>query len=180
MNTSTTGVTLAAAFVNDVLELFEGNSADTQALKEMSSGLDLSDPNNQVSMEVYNEMCDYIEKQIGPANTKKLGRKIGNTAFNAMVHFNIIGSNPTPEEAMKGLATVAGTMIQDPLKRGWEILSTSDTEIIMRRTQTFNSILQLGLLLEIINKTDVKFPSVDYSKSVADGDEFDEYRISWV
>jgi hypothetical protein len=49
----------------------------------------------------------------------------------------------------------------------------------MRRTQTFNSSLQFGLLETLISKTGVLFPSVDLQKSVEKGDEYDEYLISW-
>ncbi|MCZ8353853.1 MAG: hypothetical protein O9340_03900 [Cyclobacteriaceae bacterium] len=180
MNNSTDNVTLAAAFVNDILELYKENETDYPKLKAMAAGLDLSSPTNMVSMKVYNDMCDWIESQIGQANTRKLGRKIGNTAFNAMVAFKLIPEKPSPEEAMSGLAKVASTMIQDPLKRGWEIIENSKKYIIMRRTQTFNSTLQFGLLDEIIRKTGVISPKVEYVKSVANGDEFDEYKISWL
>ncbi|MFN9499959.1 MAG: hypothetical protein ACK57K_01405 [Chryseotalea sp.] len=180
MNNSTEHVTLAAAFVNDILDLYKDNEADYLKLKDMAKGLDLSAPTNMVPMQVYNDMCNWIESQIGQANTKRLGRKIGNTAFNAMVSFKLISEKPSPEEAMQGLAKVAGTMIQDPLKRGWEILESGKKHIVMRRTQTFNSTLQFGLLDEIVRKTGVLSPKVEYAKSVANGDEYDEYKITWL
>lgn len=180
MNHSTENVTLAAAFVSDILELYKDNPDDYRHLQGMAAGLDLTNPMNQVPMQVYNNMCNWIETQIGEANTRKVGRKIGNTAFRAMVNFKMISEKPTPIDAMKALALVASTMIQDPEKRGWEILEQAPKHIIMRRTQTFNSTLQFGLLDEIIRKTGVTLPKVEYVKSVKNGDEFDDYKISWL
>lgn len=179
MNHSTENVTLAAAFVSDILELYKDNPADYNHLKGMTSGLDLSNPMNQVPMRVYNDMCNWIETQIGEANTRKVGRKIGNTAFQAMVNFKMISEKPTPVDAMKALAQVATTLIQDPQKRGWEMIEQAPKHLVMRRTQTFNSTLQFGLLDEIIRKTGVTMPKVEYLKSVKNGDEFDDYKISW-
>ncbi|NBP69784.1 MAG: hypothetical protein EBU52_13685 [Cytophagia bacterium] len=180
MDNSTENVKISAAFVQDVLMLFKDNAQDYNALKKMTEGYDISTPASLVPMKVYNDMCDWIESQIGQANTKKLGRKIGSTAFNAMYNFKMISDKPTPEEAMSALAKVASSMIQDPKKRGWEILETNKKSIIMRRTQTFNSTLQFGLLDEIIRKTGVVSPKVEYQKSIANGDEFDEYKITWL
>ncbi|MCC5920241.1 MAG: hypothetical protein LAT68_08555 [Cyclobacteriaceae bacterium] len=180
MNTSTEGVTLNAAFLNDVLNLYDGKPSEMRVLQNMCADHDLSKPDNKVPMKVYNEMCDWIEKEIGPINTKKLGRKIGNTAYGAMVQFGMIDPQPKPEEIMKALAQVASTMIQDPEGRGWEIVSSGNKEIIMRRTQTFNSTLQFGLLDELMRKTTASMPKVEFVKEVAKGDEFDEYKITWI
>jgi hypothetical protein len=180
MDNSEENVTLAAAFIFDVLNLYKDNPNDYKVLKKMAGELDESKPMAMVPMKIYNEMCTWIEGQIGQANTRILGRKIGNTAFNAMVSFKMIGEKPSPKEAMTALAKVASTMIQDPKGRGWEILEVDTKHIIMRRTQTFNSTLQFGLLDEIVRKTKVLSPKVEYVKSVANGDEFDDYKISWI
>jgi hypothetical protein len=46
MNNSTEHVTLAAAFVKDILDLYKDNEADYLKLKDMAKGLDLSAPTN--------------------------------------------------------------------------------------------------------------------------------------
>lgn len=74
---------------------------------------------------------------------------------------------------------MAATVIKDPEKRGWEIVESGPKYIIMRRTQTFNRTLQFGLLDELIRKTKVLSPKVEYVKEVSKGDEYDEYKISW-
>lgn len=179
MDNSTENVTLIAAFVNDILELYK-DKTDYLKLKAMASGLDLSDPMKHVSMATYNDMCNWIEKEIGKANTRMLGRKIGETAYQSMVGFNMVNDDTTPVEMMKALQQVALSVIQDPKKRGWEILSEGPKEIVMRRTQTFNGTLQLGLLDTLVRKTKVVSPSVDMIKEVDLGAEFDEYKITWL
>ncbi|QSE98960.1 hypothetical protein [Fulvivirga lutea] len=179
MNHSTEGVTLIAAFVSDVINLYEGKS-DQTILKNMASDLSLQDPMKHVPMETYNKMCNWIEHNVGKANARLLGRKIGETAYQSMVAQKMVNENSSPIEMMKALQQVANFVIRDPQKRGWEIIKDEPKEIIMRRTQTFNGTLQLGLLDTLIRKTKVVSPSVDLIKEVALGDEYDEYRITWL
>lgn len=180
MDHSTENVTLAAAFIKDVLDIYKDKPEDHKTLSQMASSVDLSDPMKQVPMKVYNDMCDWIEKSIGQANTKKVGRQIGNTAFLAMQSFKLMPEKPSPFEAMEALKIVAATLIKDPKGRGWEILEKGNKHITMRRTQTFNSTLQLGLLEEITRKTGVFSPKVEYLSKVSDGADFDDYKISWL
>jgi hypothetical protein len=181
MDQSTDNVKIAVAFISDILAIFkEKSQKDYEVLKKMTEGIDFTNPMNMVPMEIYNNMCNWIEKQIGQSNTRLVGRQIGRTAFEAMKNFKMVTDDSTPLEVMKALANVASTMIQDPKKRGWEILESGSKFIVMRRTQTFNSTLQFGLLDEIIRKTKVLSPKVDYVKSIAAGDEFDDYKISWL
>jgi hypothetical protein len=181
MDHSTNNVTLAAAFVNDVLDIYKQKSAtDYEILKKMTIGLDLSNPMNMVPMEVYNSMCNWIESQVGQANAKLVGRQIGRTAYEAMKSFKMINDKSTPLEVMNALVTVASTMIKDPKGRGWVILESHPKTIVMRRTQTFNGTLQFGLLDEIIRKTGVLSPKIEYLRNVANCNEFDEYKITWL
>ena len=179
MDNSTEGVTLAAVFISDILKLYDGKS-DQSTLKNMAADYDLSSPMNQVPMQLYNDMCHWIESEIGEANTRRVGRKIGETAYQGMVAQNMLGHEPSPADVMEALAKVASLMIQDPKSRGWEIIETEKKHIIMRRTQTFNSTLQLGLLEGILRKTKAIAPRVSYVKMVEKGDEFDEYKITWI
>jgi hypothetical protein len=179
MNNSTQGVTLSSAFVKDVIDLYEGKESFQKELKRMADGLDMSSAMKFVPMEIYNSMCNWIESQIGQVNTKRLGRRIGATAYSGMLANGLITSDANPKQMMEGLVKVASMMIKDPEKRGWEIVEAGPKHIVMRRTQTFNSTLQFGLLDELVRKTKVVSPTVGYIKSVANGDEFDDYKVSW-
>lgn len=181
MNNSTENVTIAATFIIDILEIYKTKSEkDYKVLKKMTDGLNLSNPMNMVPISVYNEMCDWIEQQLGQANTRIVGRQIGKTAFDAMKNNNLLNEKSTPLCMAKALQIVATSMIKDSQKRGWEILESAPKHIVLRRTQTFNSTLQFGLLDELVRKVGVSFPKVEYLQSVKNGDEFDEYKISWI
>lgn len=179
MDNSTENVTLFAIFINDILKIYEDKKEDYPELFELVKDYDLSDPFNKVPMSLYNELCQWIEENLGKFNLIRIGRTIGETVHNNLVVNKIISDNARPLEVMQALATVAKEMIQDPKNRGWNIISHNDEKIIMQRTQTFNSKLQLGLLDGLVRKSGVFSVNVDYAKSVEKGDEFDEYLISW-
>jgi hypothetical protein len=180
MNQSTENVTLFAAFINDVLNLYRDKQDEFQPLFDMTANLDLSDPFNKVPIQVYNDMCNWLEQNLGKFNLVKVGRQIGETAFQAMLSNNLITNQSSPEEVAKALVIVAANMIQDPQGRGWELIESAPGKLIMKRTQTFNSKLQLGLLDGLIKKTGVEGVKVDYHKEIAQGAEFDEYIITWL
>jgi len=61
-----------------------------------------------------------------------------------------------------------------------KIVSHTDKSILMRKTQTFNTTLQIGLLDGLIRKSGVFGVQVILQKEVKLGAEFDEYMISWM
>ncbi|TAG46028.1 MAG: hypothetical protein EAZ31_00905 [Cytophagia bacterium] len=180
MNNSTDGVTLYAAFIQDVLKNYQDIGDDYQELLNFTKGYDISQPFNKIPMKVYNDMCSWIEENLGKFNLIRVGRNIGETAYQSMLENKLFASDATPHEIMKGLVVVASQMIQDTSGRGWVIVDYGNNYLIMQRTQTFNSILQLGLLDGLIRKTGASGIKVEYVKEVANGDEYDEYKISWI
>jgi hypothetical protein len=179
MNNSTENVTLYATFILDILEVHADKKVEYKELFEMASDLDLSHHFNLVPMQVYNDMCDWIEEKLGKFNLIRVGKKIGETVHQNLLSLNIISDNAMPSDIVMGLKYAAATMIQDPLNRGWDIVKNEDKNIILRRTQTFNSYLQLGILDTLLRKSPVKNVKVDYFQRIADGAEFDEYLITW-
>ncbi len=179
MDNSTEGVTLYAAFLNDILKIYEDRKAEYIELFDIAKDYDLNDPFNKVPILVYNDMCSWIEVNLGKFNLIKAGRNVGESAFNGMVQNKLLPDNPQPKDIMEALVKVASQMIQDPKGRGWEIVSSTNHSIIMRRTQTFNGKLQLGLLDGLLRKTNVTAVRVNDIKSVDNGAEFDEYEVSW-
>ncbi|MDW8205037.1 MAG: hypothetical protein RMJ87_08425 [Cytophagales bacterium] len=180
MDHSTEGVTLYALFINDILNLYQGKKDLYEPLFEMTKGYDLSHPFNKIPMQVYNNMCTWLEKELGYYNLIRVGRQIGESVYNSLKANNITNEHSTPLDYMKALVHAAATMIQDPKGRGWEIVSHTANSIVMRRTQTFNSILQLGLLSGLIYKCKNVFGvTVDFLEKEADGAPYDLYLIQW-
>jgi hypothetical protein len=146
----------------------------------MADTVDLSEPFNKVPIQVYNDMCAWIEMELGKFNLVRVGRKIGETVYQGMIDNGLIKSGATPLQVMESLVIVANEVIQDPEKRGWEIVKHAKNNIIMRRTQTFNRNLQFGLLDGMIRKSGVGGVNVDYVNSIESGAPYDEYLITWV
>lgn len=179
MDYSTENVTLCAVFVSDVLNIYEDKRAEYPDLFKFAQDYDLSQPFNMVPMDVYNNICNWVESNLGKASTKRLGREIGKTVFTTLQQNKLISAKPHPHEIMQALANVASQMIKDPKGRGWVIVEKTDKSILMRRTQTFNSTMQFGLLESLIFKSGVFSPLVELVRSIDKGDAYDEYLISW-
>jgi hypothetical protein len=181
MNPTTQNVTLYAVFLNDILNLYRDKKDQfAQPLFEMTRSYDLSDPFNKVPLDLYNQMCDWLEQELGPANLRKVGVQIGETVFEALKNSGSLPAKPQPIDLLNGLVYAAANMIQDPEGRGWEIREVKDKSIVMRRTQAFNSILQLGLLRGLVAKTEARMVEVKYLRSVAGGADYDDYLITWM
>src|SRR5262249_44169782 len=121
-----------------------------------------NEPTKPSPMSLYNWVCNWVEMNIGVQSIKRTGRAIGARAYDQMIKDESLGAHPTPLEILQQLKRVASFMIQDPLGRGWEILSAAPGEIVMRRTQTFNCLLQEGLLHSLVQRTGVLMPRVDH------------------
>lgn len=181
MNPTTQHVTLYAVFLNDILNLYRDKKDQfAQPLFEMTRPYDLSDPFNKVPLDLYNQMCDWLEQELGPANLRKVGVQIGETVHEALTNSGSLPANPKPIDLLNGLVYAAANMIQDPEGRGWEVLESKERSIVMRRTQSFNSILQLGLLRGLVQKTGARVVEVKYLRSVAQGADYDDYLITWM
>ena len=179
MDESTDGVTLLTGFVFDVLGEYEDTRRLCEPAFAMASKLDPNRLDDWCSIEIYNNICDWIEENVGGASIRRAGVAIGARAFANIVKEGKI-EEPTPRAMMDALAWAASVMIRDPKARGWEIVDGTATSIRMRRTQTFNCLLQEGLLLSLIEKTGVLMPSVSHVKCTRRGDDYCEYDLKWL
>ncbi len=181
MDNSTKGVTLYCGFISDLLGCYEkSRSTFAKGLFEMAEGLDLSEPTRPVSMKLYNDMCQWIEDNLGSASLRRAGAAIGARAYDQMVATGVISAAPSPLEIMEALKTVASVMIQDPKGRGWEVLRHMDDRLWMRRTQTFNCILQEGLLRSLVEHSGAMAVSIRHSPCTRKEADFCEYEITWM
>lgn len=176
---STEGVTLLSGFLFDVLEEFHEMRGVCAPAFAMVKDLDPKATDTWVSMQLYNDLCAWLETNIGRATIRRAGEAIGRRAFSAIVEAGKL-ENPTPLAMMESLRWAASTMIRDPKERGWEIVASDDNKITMRRTQTFNCVLQEGLLLSLVEKCGVLMPSVAHRKCTRRGGDFCEYDLTWL
>lgn len=179
MDNSTDGVTLLTGFVFDVLAEYESMRKLCKPAFDMAAHLTPGAANDWCDIVVYNDICDWIEKNVGPASIRNTGRAIGKRAYDEIVRQGKLQS-PTPLAMMESLKWAADNMIKDPKGRGWTLLPGADDRVQMRRTQTFNCLLQEGLLLSLVERTGALMPSVAHYNCTRRGDEFCEYRVSWL
>lgn len=179
MNNSTDGVTLDAGFVLDLLGLYEGNPV-ARELFAMADAVPRDNPTARVPMQLYNDMCAWIERKLGPANLRKAGETMGARVYDKVVADGRLSSAPTPIELLRELARTARVLIRDPLGRGWELLDEAPDRAVLRRTQTFHPVLQEGLLKALVARSGRPLPRVRYLRSVKDGAEYDEYEVTWM
>lgn len=179
MDESTDGVMLLSGFVFDVLGEYESMRSLCKPAFEMAAHLDPSKPDVLTDMKTYNAVCAWIETHVGQASVRNAGRAIGARAYDAMVAAGKVPEN-TPFGVMEALCWAASALIQDPKKRGWEVAAQGATFITMRRTQTFNCLLQEGMLLSLLERTRVQLPGVVHETCRRRGDPFCTYRCTWI
>lgn len=180
MDTSTENVTINAGVITDMLKNYREKKDEYRELFKLASGYESVKPTEKVPIQVYLEMCNWIEHKLGKFNLIRIGRLIGESTYETMIANKMTSEKCTPVEVMKALIITSQTGVQDPKKRGWEILSSTEKSIIMRKTQNFNPTLQLGLLDGLIRKSGVFGVQVIFHKEIAKGAEYDEYLISWM
>lgn len=180
MDESTDGVTLYAGFIFDVLAEYESMGQLCAPAFALADGIDPTQPTNQVPMAIYNQICDWIETNLGVASIREAGRAIGGRIFEQMERSGSIGLAAQPVEVLEGLKAAADVMIQDPRGRGWQIVQSDSRSCRLRRTQTFNCMLQEGLLSKLVERSAVASVEVDHVCCSRRGDTFCEYVVKWI
>jgi len=178
MDESTEGVTLYAAFVLDVVSMYSGLFAIAQPLRNMTATLDPNQPRALVPIALYNQTCAWVEETFGEAGIRDAGKRIGERSYRSILD-RTGKASLKPSEVLRELQRSARISIQDTSGRGWEILAEAPRRIVMRRTQTFNCLLQEGLLLALVEKTGAERAKVAQINCTRSGDEFCDYAISW-
>lgn len=179
VDNSTDGVMLLSSFVFDVVNYYRDKGPAVAPLTAMLEGLDESDPESICSIELYNTACQWIEDNLGPASIRKAGREIGRHVAAFWDANKLISENPMPIELMQALKGAADVLIKDPKGRGWTVREELNGSVTMIRTQTFNCMLQEGLLLSLVERANVKMPRVEHLKCTRRGDAFCEYNVHW-
>ncbi len=179
MDDSEDGVTLLGGFIFDVLSEYEGMRGPCAEAFAMAAHLDPAAVDAWVPISTYNRICSWIEANIGVASVRAAGRAIGNRAFERMVTDGAVPRHPTPDQIMEGLRYVASVMVRDPKGRHWQVSKRGPGGLRMRRTQTYNCILQEGLLLSLLERTKVQRPTLVHTRCTRKGAEFCDYDLSW-
>lgn len=180
MDNSTDGVTVKAYFVVAIIDLYKEKVSIYPILERIISEVDLSNPENMIPIATYNKLCNWIERKLGSSSVKISGKSVGQAAYKGLIDNKMITADDEPIKVMEALVIFASMVINDPKNRGWEIVESKNKSIVMRRTQTFNSALQFGVLEGLLHKCKgIYSPRIELVKEVKNGDEFDEYLLTW-
>lgn len=180
MDESTDGVTLHSVFILKVVEPFRGMERLCAPLFEMVAPVEAADPRAPAPIQLYNDVCAWIEQHLGVASLRAAGQSIGKNAFERMRRERELAPEATPEEALTALARAVLSTIHDPKQRGWDVLEAVEGRIRLRRTQTFNCVMQEGVILAMVEATGVTLPRVEHRRCTRKGEEFCEYEVRWL
>jgi len=180
MDESTDGVTLHSGFVLKVVEPFRGMERLCGPLFEMVAHIPPEDPEGPVPMALYNEVCAWVEQHLGAASVRAAGQGIGRSIFTRLRHEGSINFDAGPAEAIAALARALLVTIRDPRRRGFEVVEQTDSRVLVRRTQTFNCVMQEGVLLTLVEGTRVVMPRVEQLRCTRRGDAHCEYEVRWL
>jgi len=179
LDNSTDGVTLLNGFVHDILAEYTHMRKACGPAFELAKGIDKAPPDEWSNITTYNDICTWIETNIGAMSIRQAGAAIGVRVAENIVK-NAKMDSPTPLGMLEALKWAASVMIRDPKGRGWEILGHDASSVTMRRTQTFNCAMQDGLLVSLVERTGVEGVDCDHYKCTRKGDDFCEYKVSWL
>ncbi len=180
MNLSTEGVTLRARCVFKLVDQYEHLESAVRPIFELASGLDRKEPSAPAPLKVYNDICEWLEKQYGPASLREAGRALGKSIYDELVREGKVGLRPTPNALFEELRRMVANIVADPLRRGWEIVESADQKVRLRRTQTFNCMLQEGLLYSLLERTGALLPRVNHVRCTRTGAPYCEYEALWL
>ncbi len=172
--------TCSAGLLHKIVEQYKNTSDHiTSELNKRVTKLNISNPLVQISLDLFNEIVEWIERELGPANLKMIGNIMGETAFNELKAKNKIQEKVTPKEAVEKLTLVSQTLIIDPLQRNWKIIEITGTSARVKKSQIFNTTVQIGIIESFIRKAGVVFPRTRLIRDYKRGPAFDEFEITW-
>lgn len=180
MDESTEGVTLWGGFVFTVVEQCRGMERVCAPVFERVKHLDPEDPRAPVPIALYNEICDWIEQNLGAASVRGAGTAIGKGYVARLRRERELRIDSTPIDALHALARAVVVTITDPKRRGWEVLDAVDGSARVRRTQTFNCTMQEGVLLAVVESAGALMPRVEQVRCTRKGHEFCDYDVRWL
>jgi hypothetical protein len=179
MDQSTNNVTVNSGFVFVILDQYRGMERVCAPIFEMTRELDRNAPRKPIPIALYNEVCGWIEENLGAASVREVGRAVGGQIVAHMQKTKPI-PHPMPRDVLEELTRAAQVGVQDQRGRGWEMRDAIEGRIIMRRTQTFNCIMQEGLLLALVEHCGVLMPRVEHRACTRHGAEFCDYEVRWL
>ncbi len=173
-------VTLNASLVFALLDQYEHLQGAVRPIFELAQQLDRQRPDAPAPIKVYNDICAWLEKQYGPASLREAGRALGAGMHALLLQDGALGLRPTPNALFEALRRKVAVLVQDPSRRGWEILESGEQRVRLRLTQSLNCMLQDGLLYALLEQSGAMLPRVNHVRCTRQGAPFCEYEALWL
>jgi hypothetical protein len=176
MNESTEGVTILTGFVFEVLAEYSSARKLCAPAFALADELDPARLDAWCDIALFNDVCGWIEEHVGASSIRRTGAAVGGRLYD----HGLAPAAAEPLAVMEAVSGAARTLIRDPEGRGFEIRSHLPKRIEMRRTQTFNCVLQEGVLLALVERTGVVMPSVRQIRCTRHNHEYCDYEVRWL
>ncbi len=182
MNDMTKSTTLKAAWVTHLLQEIQQRPEpiDNTVLMDYCEAYDLGQSSCMVPLQVYQDICDWIEQELGEQAILEIGFQIGENTFQDLMEEGKIDAQAKPQRLLEELQTTTDTMVRDPRGKNWEIAEIQEQSIKMSLNQNFHSKLQLGLLRGFVQKcTSINEVEVSYQPKETAENGQEECIIYW-
>ena len=172
--------TCSAFVIKKIIETYQNTCGEiAKELYNKVSKIDISNPFAQIPLSFLDELIEWVEKELGPANVKMIGHILGETAFETLKKEKQLPEKATPKEIIEKLMLVLQSIIQDPFRRNLKVVEVQNNFARVRRTQAFHPTVQIGIIESFIRKAGVSLPRTRLIRDYENGPEYDEYEITW-
>ncbi|MBN2347522.1 MAG: hypothetical protein JXJ22_01720 [Bacteroidales bacterium] len=181
METTIQHVTCNALLIQHILDQYKDNSETfVFELKQIASQYNVADPESEVPLEHFNILSDWIEKNLGPANLKKIGNVIGQAEFNKLNAENLLPGKIKIRDSISELIKVMNRVVHDPENGKYELDEPEMHCLILKTPGYINATIQQGIIEYFIRKADVVLPQVRQIKTREQQHGMCEYEITWM
>ena len=180
MDESTEGVMLYARFVLAVREACRGMERVCAPVFEMTKHLDEKEPLRRVPIALGNDVCQWLEGNLGSAHVRDVGRAIGRSVYRELQKEAVLGPNATPLKVIEQLTRAAAIVVFDPKGRSFDVLEAVEGRVVVRRGQALNCMLQEGLLAELIAGTGALNPRAHQVTCTRRDSPHCDYELLWL
>lgn len=172
--------TFSAGLLNKIVDQYKNTSHHiTEELKKRVNNVNITNPMVQISLDLFNDIVEWIDKELGPANLKMIGNIMGETAYNELKSRNKINEKMSAKETVEKLILVPQVLIIDPLQRNWKIIEISNSSARLKKSPIFHITVQIGIIESFVRKAGVVYPKTRLIRDYKRGPAFDELEITW-
>lgn len=171
-------VTVPSGLVLDLVDECRHLGAVASPLLRMTRHLSRERPEVRCSIDLFNDAADWIERELGMTSIRLAGRQIGHRYY-AVMRSQGLTEPPTTLALMRELEAASRVILVSPEGLGWDVIRHDQHSAVLRNTQDHNCVLGEGLLLSLMDRTQVTGTQVRQTACTRRGDDCCDYEITW-